>query len=182
MRRFYVLLLVVGLVAASSATTWVVAGAAIRGKISGCVNNRTGEIDQMRFGTTPKGGACDDGETAFTWNVRGRRGFPGPQGETGPAGPPGPAGPGISYNSVYVKYRVETLNAPFNIENNELCDPGDRAIGGGWEVLTGGANHGEVKVGGSYTSTSAHNMIVSYPGDLETVDIKWSVVCLDTNP
>ncbi len=179
MRRFHVLLLVAAIVAASSATTWVVAGAATRGKISGCVNNRTGEIDQMRFGRTPQGGACNDGETAITWNVRGPRGTAGPQGETGP---PGPAGPGISYNSVYVKYRVETLNAPFNIENNELCDSGDRAIGGGWEVLTGGANHGEVKVGGSYTSTNAHNVIVSYTGDLRTVDIKWSVVCLDTNP
>ncbi len=93
MRRFYVLLLVVALVAASSATTWVMAGAATRGKISGCIDDATGEIDQVRFGKTPQGGACDSGETPFTLNVRGRRGARGPQGLQGEAGPPGPPGP-----------------------------------------------------------------------------------------
>lgn len=177
MRRLNVLLLAVALVAVSSATTWVVAGADTRGKISGCVNDTTGEIDQMRFAKTPQGGVCDDGETAFTWNVRGRRGPTGPQGETGPAGPPGPS---LNAGDVYHRHRVERLNAPFAIENNELCDPGDRAIGGGYEVLTAPANQGDVKVSASYTALNQHVVVATYQGDLRFVDMRWYVVCLDT--
>lgn len=131
MRRTSVLMLAVALVAATSVTTWVVAGAATKGKISGCIDDETGEIDQMRLGQTPQGGACDEGETAITWNVKGRRGSPGPQGEEGPPGPPGPTAPVYQVSETSSVVPSSSWGAVF-----ATCDPGDLAFGGRWRALS----------------------------------------------
>jgi hypothetical protein len=136
MRRSVVLLIVVALVAASSVTTWVVAGAATKGKISGCVDDRTGEIDQMRFGKRPKGGECDEGETAFTWNVRGRRGPAGPEGPQGPQGPAGSSGPAGPLAPMYKESTTSPVLLPGVTSTVEVaCDSGDIAFGGGWSSI-----------------------------------------------
>jgi hypothetical protein len=150
-------LVVVALVAATSVTTWVVAGAAMKGKISGCVDDQTGEIDQMRFGKTPKGGECDEGETAFTWNVRGRRGAQGPEGPQGPQGPAGTGGigpPGVSGWE-----RVVGICAPVGSPDVEIlgvsCPAGKTLLsgGGGWfptPACTGGVASVGLALSSSY--------------------------------
>ena len=113
----------------------VAAGAATRGRnITACVDDETGEIDQIRlFGRNPLGGECDEGETEVTW--RSGRGVAGPEGPEGPEGLRGPRGPaGPTYPTYWNWEDLVAADARGTLPMvaTAWCDPGDWATGGGY--------------------------------------------------
>jgi hypothetical protein len=187
MRRYVVLLIVVALVAVTSMTTWVVAGAGTKGKISGCVDDQTGEIDRMRFGRTPQGGECGEGETAFTWNVRGRRGPTGPQGPPGPQGPAGVGAPGVSgWERVEgVCQAVATANGA---TLQAICPAGKTLLAGGgaWHATSsctaGGLNSPDLTLSNSFPFSNTAWRVSGWNATAGTSYLQPFAICAHISP
>lgn len=134
MKRLMAVLAVVVLVVGSAAIALATDPKAGANQFTGCKDRVTGVLDQVRKGTTPMGGACDADETQYSWAIQGPEGPEGPEGPRGPRGYmglPGPQGPqGVL--GFYTATSSGTIPANTgNFGTPALCNPGDRATGGG---------------------------------------------------
>lgn len=128
--------LLVGAAAAVGASAALASIPAADGTITGCYKENGGKLRVVESEAD-----CESSELAVTWSERGQ---PGPQGPAGPAGPEGPAGaegpqgPAGAVNSVTVRSTEQTGSGTQNATAS--CLPGERATGGGVELVLGNAS------------------------------------------
>jgi hypothetical protein len=128
MKRWFVMLAVVVVVAVAAVAITMVAQAAGGRKLTGCMHLGSGELDQVRYGDSPRGGECDGAnEIAVTWNVRGPRGLQGPQGLQGPTGATGT--PGVSGWEIVTSTSAYSSISPR--QQVVSCPAGKKVVGGG---------------------------------------------------
>lgn len=121
------LVLGTGAAIAYAATTTSAAGV-----ISACSNKSTGQLRVLAAGA-----ACDTKkETPISWNIQGIQGIQGPQGIQGLTGATGAQGiQGEKGDTGAAASTSVTVRTNSGVDNSVqiLCDPGQVAVGGGYE-------------------------------------------------
>jgi hypothetical protein len=77
------------------------------------------------------------GSSPTKWQLMADRGGTGATGATGAQGPQGPQGPQGNFSTANVNVRTATMNGSVTTATAN-CLAGEKAVGGGWNLTTGG--------------------------------------------
>jgi hypothetical protein len=168
---------------------YALSGVAHDGLLHGCVSNRTGVLRLVTSSSscqrrTTHGKHRNPGETAINWNqagpqglqgLQGLQGIPGVQGTQGAQGSQGVQGPPGNDSATHIVVRTTSFTGVAG-QTAAICNPGERAVGGGVGRSNDSAGPADVVrrsapvigTSASWTAASAGDTPTGWVADFDT--------------